>query len=263
MPELPEVETVVNELNDRLSQKLIKYIEPYSSRGISSELNDISHFEVVSVTRRGKYIVFNGEQIHIIAHLRMTGKFVFTPSKKDEKYIRCIFHLENKQKMYFVDVRKFGTIEISDNIPLFFNHLGPEPLTDRFSPTYLHSILKKRVKPIKNSLLDQSFVAGIGNIYADESLFLSKINPIKKSHELSIKEITCLVKNIKYVLQKSIENMGTTLSDYRNTKNIGGENQYYLYVYGLNGKACKQCNSIILRIKLAGRSTHFCPSCQK
>ena len=263
MPELPEVETVVNELNTELINETIVRIEPLSSRGIKNELSDVTEFKIISVTRRGKYIVFNGEDVSIIAHLRMTGKFVFTPSDKDMKYIRCIFHFNSLRKMYFVDVRKFGTIELTENISTFFSHLGPEPLTNEFTPLYFQSILKNRLKPIKNALLDQSLVAGIGNIYADESLFLSQINPLKKSSGLSLNEMTKLVKNIKWVLSESIKNMGTTLSDYRNTKNTGGENQHYLNVYGLEGSNCKVCNSIILRIKLAGRSTHFCPNCQK
>jgi len=264
MPELPEVQTVVNELNDSLIGKHFSQIEICDFRGVNFNPEHIINQPIVTIYRRGKYIVFRfSNECYFIVHLRMTGKFVFGSESNDVSHVKVCFTLSDGELLYFCDVRTFGTLEYAEDIQTFFASMGAEPLTDEFNSTYLFKMLQNSKRPIKNSLLDQSVVAGVGNIYADESLYLSNIGPTRPSNTLSKQEIETLVSSIKNVLNQSLENMGTTLSDYRTTKNIGGENQHYLNVYGQSGRACLKCNSIIEKIKLAGRGTHYCPTCQK
>ena len=182
---------------------------------------------------------FVTSKLILISHLRMTGKFVSKPVEKDLNYIRCILTLDNLEKVYFVDVRQFGGFVISDSYELYFKKLGVEPLSLDLNSAYLKNRLN-RTQPVKNFLMDQQHIAGLGNIYADESLFHAKIHPLRPSKSISQYEMDTLINKIKFVLKQAILNMGTTLSDYRNTDNVAGENQNYLFVYGRNGKNCKK-----------------------
>ena len=266
MPELPEVQTVVDELNNTLSNEMIISIDIINSKYDSEKIKKFCLNQTISnVTRRGKYILifFENSLNTLVVHLRMTGKFVFSLIEKDKKHLQATLKLKSKMSAYFIDVRKFGTFEIIAKEHLEDRlKLGVEPLTDHLSIEYLKPFLN-RIRPIKPFLLDQSYIAGIGNIYADEALFRSRVIPTKACKDLSDLEIISLIDSIKYVLQQSINNMGTTISDYRNTKNIGGENQNYLNVYGQENEECTNCSSKIKRIKMSGRSTYFCTRCQK
>lgn len=272
MPELPEVETVVRELNQKTSLKEIKEIIPIYEKVFSegSDYQLLKNLAIKSVTRRAKYIIFSfyDSDLFLISHLRMTGKYLFNMniginslSEKDQSHIRCVFKLSDQTEMYYIDARKFGRFDICKDLTKRFIHVGVEPLSDNLNIKYLTPLLK-RIKPIKVFLLDQQFIAGLGNIYADEVLFLSKIKPTRASSTLNKNEIKLMIDNIKIVLGKAVDNMGTTLSDYRNTDNNKGDNQNYLNVYGREKANCKVCSTPIEKIKLGGRGTHFCPQCQ-
>lgn len=265
MPELPEVETVVRELKV-LEHCLISNIEIFWPRSIEGSNQNFSKkiagTQLTQLFRRGKYLVFetNGD-FSFTVHLRMTGKLIFKPAEKDLPYVRVRLDFSDGQKLYFVDVRKFGRWKLWPKSQALLPDLGLEPLDKK-------SILKaltglKTQREIKKVLLDQRILAGVGNIYADEALFAAKINPCRPAHSLTPSNIQALAIAIPSILKASIKNMGTTLSDYRNTKNMGGENQHYLKVYGQTGIACGTCGSIIQKILLGQRGCHFCPSCQE
>ena len=267
MPELPEVQTVVYELSDALTGKTIDHIEILADRLIREQdldIHSVSKSKILNVVRRGKYILMKMENGTLfVSHLRMTGKYVDTLTENDENYIRAVIHFSDRNPYYFVDVRQFGTFYFTKNLNYLEDKLGPEPLSADFTSDYLWNVSRKSERPIKNMIMDQQIVVGVGNIYADESLFLSKIRPNKRISRISKPQIHIIVENIKLVLSRAIENMGTTLSDYRTTQNMSGENQHYLFVYGREGQFCKTCETEIKRIKLAGRSAHYCPACQK
>ncbi len=262
MPELPEVETVVRELNHNIKGKIIKEIQPVYDKvfSVGSEPEILKGFKIATVKRRAKYIIFNfaNSPLHLISHLRMTGEYLYNQDIEKNRFVRCIFRFTDNSLMAFADMRKFGRFDISDDLTKRFKDIGVEPLSDDLNFAYLKNVLNKS-KPIKLQLLDQSIIAGIGNIYADEVLFLSKINPQRQASSISEKEIKALVKNIKLVLQKAIDDTGNILPDYREK----GDKGNYYNVYGQNKKKCKICSSIIEKIILGGRGTHFCPKCQK
>lgn len=263
MPELPEVETVVRELDKNLKNKLFIQIDPIYRPIFNGDFHNLENLKIESITRRAKYIIYNfyDTDIHLISHLRMTGEYIFNQvNEKQERFVRCVFTLNDNSKMYYLDMRKFGRFDITVNLDDYFKKVGIEPFDQNFNTKFLEKLLTKEL-PIKSFLLDQSYIAGLGNIYADEVLFLSKVHPQRKSNLLTKKEIKSLVINIKEVLQKAIDNMGTNFSDYRDTDK--GKNQNYLNVYGRENKFCNICGTVISKIKMGGRGTHFCAKCQK
>lgn len=265
MPELPEVETVVRELKC-LEGEVIDHLDPHWDKtleGSSSEvIARLTSQKIKSVFRRGKYIAWelSGGQVLTI-HLRMTGKTLFDCPEKDQKHLRLTCYFQSGLKLFFVDIRKFGRWKLWDSMELLLPKLGPEPLTSKAVKKALMGV--KSSREIKKVLLDQHVLVGVGNIYADEALFASKIHPTLAASELSARQVSELAVHIPRILKASIDNMGTTLSDYRNTKNIGGENQHYLKVYGQTGEACECCGTTIEKIVIGGRGTHFCPECQR
>lgn len=265
MPELPEVETVVRELKGLAGKKISKAIAHWDKtiEGDTSLFNDrVGKIKISEVYRRGKYIAIKlSSGDHITVHLRMTGKLIFKPDTRDENYIRAEFVFSDRSKLYFVDVRKFGRIKLWSKAEPFLPKLGPEPLEEKNVFEALKN--SRSQKEIKKVLLDQAVITGVGNIYADESLFLAGVHPQKKLHEISRVKLKRLSQVIPEVMHRAIDNMGTTLSDYRNTKNMGGENQNYLNVYGQTGQPCTKCGSEIIKIVLGQRGTHFCPKCQR
>lgn len=267
MPELPEVQTVVNELQTELAGKCFTTISVLTAsllkRTNGLDLSVFLNMPIQKVSRRCKYIIFEfSNNMGILTHLRMTGKYVFNPSDTDKKHCHIRFAINSGEQLYYADIRKFGGIELVPNLQQHLAKFGCEPLSENFNFQTFSAYLKKSKRSLKAALLDQQFVCGLGNIYVDECLFLSHIHPAKCCNKVTSQEVRLLLKNIKMVLENAIKNMGTTLSDYRTTKNMAGENQQYLHVYGLDGTACKRCNSIIQKTRLVGRGTHFCPSCQ-
>jgi formamidopyrimidine-DNA glycosylase len=202
-------------------------------------------------------------------HLRMTGKLLWLDSSTEvEKHTRVRFLFADNQELRFVDQRTFGQMwwvppdRGPQDIITGLQRLGPEPFAAEFSDAYFAAALKGRSRPIKNALLDQELVAGVGNIYADESLFLSKIHPLTLCAQLTKPQLKVLRQNVIQVLQDSIAARGTTFSDYRDISGVNGNYGGIAWVYGRAGAPCKVCGTPIERLKLAGRSAHFCPRCQ-
>jgi formamidopyrimidine-DNA glycosylase len=265
MPELPEVETVVRELKGLEGRKISKVLAHWDKTidGDTDQFNQRVRLQIISkVYRRGKYIsIMLSSGDHITVHLRMTGKLIFQPNARDKNYVRAEFVFSNRSKLYFVDVRKFGRIKLWPKEEAFLPKLGPEPLEQS---DVIQAFLNCRSqKSIKKILLDQSVLTGVGNIYADEALFLAGIHPEVCFQKVSRLKLKKLSEIIPEVMHRAIANMGTTLSDYRNTKNMGGENQNYLNVYGQTGEPCFKCGSPIVKIVVGQRGTHYCPKCQK
>jgi formamidopyrimidine-DNA glycosylase len=273
MPELPEVETLKLSLQGNITGSTIidveirranlRYPIPVSLR------SDVAGNKILKLKRIAKYLVLElASGKGIIIHLGMSGRFTLqTSSYATKKHDHVIFHLDNDRYLVFNDARRFGLIEISHLTELeqhrFFKNLGLEPLSDEFSAEYLHKKLRARNIPIKNSLMDNNIVVGIGNIYASESLFLAKVNPVRLCRTLSHEKIRDLTVSAKSVLTKAIEAGGTTLRDFVSGDNTPGYFKQKLFVYGREGQNCLVCDDIILRIKQSGRATFFCPTCQK
>lgn len=203
-------------------------------------------------------------------HLRMTGQLLWVnPSEPLQKHARVRLFFEGNQELRFVDQRTFGQMwyvpaetEVSSTV-IGLKLLGPEPFSDEFTTEYLTRKLHRRARPIKTALLDQSLIAGLGNIYADETLFLSGVMPTNLCADLTAEQIGRIHTAIIQVLQKAIESGGTTFSNFLNVQGVNGNYGGVAWVYNRAGQPCRTCSATIERIKLAGRSTHFCPACQQ
>lgn len=259
MPELPEVETIVKALKSKLEGKILKTLEILDKKIIKDKFSpqEFKNQKLILLQRKGKYIIFHFRNKKIIFYLGMTGKMILNSSP--DKYTRIILKFNDDQAL-LQDKRKFSSIYFEEKV---INKLGIEPLSKEFTFNYLKEKLNKSKQNIKCLLMDQKKIAGLGNIYAQEILFLSKINPFKKCDELPDKEIKYLYKNIQKILNKAIKLKGTTISDYRNAEDQEGKYQRELKVYGRENEPCFICNSKIKRVKQGGRSTYFCNTCQK
>jgi len=266
MPELPEVQTIVSGLRDKVIGKKIVSLEELRPQTIRNFIGkDILDFGIISeISRRGKYIIIGtSERIIFIIHLRMTGKLIYN---KEFEYLsfhaRAIFLFSDETKLIFDDTRAFGKIDIykqNDKIESL-EKLGPEPLLEKYNEKYLQKIFHQRKSPVKNLLLNQSIVAGLGNIYVCEILYRAEVNPQVSGKKLLPKQIRKIVEKTKTVLGEAILHNGTTISDYRNVDDKTGEFQNFLRVY--QKKKCPKGHRI-RKIKQAGRSTYYCPECQK
>ena len=266
MPELPEVETVARELKKYIIGKEIKYIEALWNRSFENKCEvEVSGQKVNSISRLGKYLIINLENSHLVIHLRMTGQLLYFDSEKDadlKDYIRVIIKFQHGV-LLFKDVRKFGRIYHVNNIEKFLTHIGPDALDHGFTVNQFGQKLNSSKMSIKAFLMSQKFLSGMGNSYTDEGLFLARVRPSYIANEISKKKTVKLFTNMRDVLNKSINNMGRTLSDYRDPAGNRGNNQFYFNVYGRENMDCKICGTKIQKIKFAGRGTHFCPNCQK
>lgn len=285
MPELPEVETVRRGLNRVSLNQPVRGGEVRLARTIAyPELADafleaMSSVQISSWHRRGKYLFATLQQRRrhelepagwLGVHLRMTGQLLWV-SKNEPVQTHCRVRLffDDDNELRYVDQRTFGRLwwvppgRAIDSVMTGLQKLGPEPFSEEFSVDYLASALKGKQRPIKNALLDQRLVAGIGNIYADEALFLSGIRPAIACDRLSRQKITKLHQAIRDVLTTSIESGGTTFSDFRDVHGTNGNYGGVAWVYDREGESCRNCGVEIVRIKLAGRSAHYCPKCQR
>lgn len=273
MPELPEVETVKENLKKRLINTKINDVKVLYNNIIAYP--DTNTFEktlknkkVKDITRRGKFIIFDLEDYYLLSHLRMEGKY-FIKNKNDQinKHEHVIFNLDNNQELRYMDTRKFGKMFLiqKENIDTIgpLKELGLEPFDKNLTSNYLKEKIKNKIIPIKTALLDQSIIAGIGNIYADEILFLSHVNPLKKSNTLNEKELNNIIKSTKEVLNKAITKGGTTIHTYTSVDGIKGTYQDSLFVHNKEKELCKVCQTQIKKIKVGGRGTYYCPHCQK
>lgn len=275
MPELPEVETVRLGLNQTTLGRQIEGGEVLLPRTIAYPemptdfLLMISGLEFVEWQRRGKYLLAQlSDRSWLSVHLRMTGRMLWldrtTPVHKHTR-VRLF---SGKKELRFDDQRTFGQMwwvppqTPVENIVTGLKRLGIEPFDEGFTPAYLSAKLSKSERPIKNALLDQAIVAGIGNIYADEALFLSNIHPQHKSRQLSPTQVAALHEAIIKVLSDGISNGGSTFSNFQDVTGSKGNYIDVAWVFRRTGQPCKVCGTAIERIKLAGRSSHFCPSCQ-
>ncbi|EDX85466.1 formamidopyrimidine-DNA glycosylase [Synechococcus sp. PCC 7335] len=285
MPELPEVETVRRGLNRVSLNQPVRGGEVRLARTIAyPELADafleaMSSVQITSWHRRGKYLLATLCQRRRLelepagwlgVHLRMTGQLLWVPKNEPmQTHCRVRLFFDGDNELRYVDQRTFGRLwwvppdRAIDSVMTGLQKLGPEPFSEEFSIDYLASALKGRQRPIKNALLDQRLVAGIGNIYADEALFLSGIRPTVVCDRLTRRKITKLHQAIRDVLTTSIESGGTTFSDFRDVHGTNGNYGGVAWVYDREGEPCRKCGVGILRIKLAGRSAHYCPKCQR
>ena len=271
MPELPEVETVKNGLIKKVLNKKItncnviyKGIIAYPDE--EKFMENITNQTIKDIKRRGKFLMFELDDYYLISHLRMEGKyFIKEPSEILSKHDHVIFTLNNKEELRYNDTRKFGKMHLvkKDELNLSpISKLGLEPWDESLTPKYLKEKLNKN-KAIKTLLLDQSIIVGIGNIYADEILFLSKINPKKTGNNLTNKNLIAIIDNTKKVLEKAIAAGGTTIHTYTSVNGITGRFQQELLVHGRKLEPCPKCKTEILKIVVNGRGTYYCPKCQK
>ncbi len=287
MPELPEVETIRRGLADRLSGRMVDGIEIFREKQFSGDQSQLLGQTIISVERLGKLIVMpltNGWAVAI--HLKMTGQLLWKAAKGGEqvmgghpeatyiselpnKYTRLIFQFDDGSKLFFNDLRSFGYVHVlspeEQSQHKFMQSLGPEPLSLGFTDQYLQERLKKRPSTtIKAFLLDQTNIAGIGNIYADESLFRAAILPTRKAGSLTAGEGRNLVDCIQETLEIALMHGGSTEKDYLNSVGEKGTYLQVAQVYRKTGQDCPRCHEgVITRSKVAGRSTHYCPECQR
>ena len=277
MPELPEVETVRRGLADRLESFVIDRIEVCRSRAIASPggpehfVAGVTGSRVGDWTRRGKYLMAQLEPDRGVwgVHLRMTGQFQWhgQPSAPC-RHTRVRLWNRDEEELRFVDVRSFGEMwwvppgQPVESVITGLRRLGPEPFSPDFSGEYLQTKLRGSQRPIKTALLDQSLVAGAGNIYADESLFAAGLAPLTPAGALSLAQLNRLRDALVEVLTISIGAGGTTFSDFRDLEGVNGNYGGQAWVYRRGGEPCRKCGTLIRREKLSGRSTHWCPACQ-
>ena len=268
VPELPEVQTVVNQLRSELLGEKIESITPIWAKVFhdftSSKINkSIAGKKITDVNRRAKFIIIQFKENLVAIHLRMTGKLYIQPSVNPiPNYTSAYFTLESTKTLIFDDVRKFGRIYLYKNLANINKRHGPEPLDPSFTFECFNPLLKKRKRNIKALLLDQSILAGLGNIYVDESLWASGIHPNSISNLIPEKKIKLLYQNIKKILIEAIKKNGTTIIDF----SVNGESGKYaneLKVYGRQILDCMSCSNKIKKIRVASRGTYVCTRCQK
>ena len=289
MPELPEVEVVKRSLTNKAQNSIVKTIKINDGRlryKIDRNLiRKIIGLKIEKITRRSKYLLFYfNKNIVMLVHLGMTGKFFFLDrtntkyktsfyynidEKKDKKHDRVIFNLSNNQKLIYNDVRKFGFIKFLNkdqlNENLHLKKLGPEPLHKKYTFNYFKKYTLGKNRAIKETLMNQEFVSGLGNIYTNEILFFSKIKPTKKTKDLSNEDIKKVIKFTKKILFKAIKLGGSSIKDFSSDNGKKGLFQQYFSVYGRKGEKCfnKTCNSNIIKIVIGNRASFYCPKCQK
>jgi len=273
MPEMPEVEIIRQALAEKIIGQTIQHVDVRLPRLIKWPTAEIFQKSIVgqtitSVERRGKYLIFHlDEELLLVVHLRMTGRLIYVmPGMKNDKYTRIVFTFTNGNTLLYADTRTLGTLYMVTTDELWriggLASMGPEPLSAEFTKGYLRSIVSNNRGTIKGLLLNQKFIGGLGNIYVDESLHLSGIYPTRPGNTLSVEEIDRLYTMINEVILAGIEHGGTTFRDYRNSSGQRGSHQHHLRVYGRKNQPCLLCGSLIAKTEVAGRGTHYCPSCQ-
>ncbi len=267
MPELPEVETVVRELKSYLPGRKIKNITVHWHKSFvnncSVQLEDQS---IQSLGRRGKYIIIYLEHSVLIVHLRMTGQLLFQQKNSSAirtNHLRVAFNFYNGSALLFNDVRKFGRIYHMKQADEKLQNVGIDAVDPTLTASEFYRMLQSSKMNIKAFLLSQRFVAGMGNIYVDESLFRAGIHPASISAKITKASAKRLFDEMRRTLSFAIENMGSTISDYRDANGKVGNAQNFFVVYQQQGKPCVNCGKTITKIKHAGRGTHFCGQCQK
>jgi formamidopyrimidine-DNA glycosylase len=267
MPELPEVETIKNELLPHVLGRTITDVvifwDKMVRRPSAAELKiRLAGRKITGLTRRGKYLFFHLDDGRVLVmHMKMTGSLLVDPS--DDRFTRAIIRLDNGTALHFWDPRKFGKMSIESSEEAVASQLGPEPLDDEFTPEVLARLLRNRKAPIKPVLIDQTVIAGIGNMYADEALFEARIHPLKPAGQLSGEEIERLYNAIRAVLRRALKSKGASVRNYiRPDGTLGTAHNEFKVAHG-TGKVCPGCGGPIERIVVRGRGTYICPRCQR
>ena len=262
MPELPEVETVVRGLQTTIVGETIMDLEvPWEKALVADDPYDsVVGKSIKAVRRRAKYIIIELDRGALLVHLRMTGKL--TPVFP-EKHVTVILHFESGNSLYFQDTRKFGRMEYVENPQDSLAHLGPEPLSAAFTSDEFYDMLKSKNRQIKPLLLDQTFLAGLGNIYVDEALFQAGIQPLSTASAIPRERAVSLHAAIQSILSASIKAQGTTVLNFSHGDNQSGTYQAALQVYGRKNEPCLICETPITKVTVGQRGTHYCPNCQK
>lgn len=268
MPELPEVETVLRTLEGQIKGEPITYVKVFLPKMIDRPAEAFSdaltgrHF--LTFERRGKYLLFGMEDVILVSHLRMEGKYWLKQAEEPvDRHTHIIFGLSGGRELRYHDTRKFGTMELYDpgiNLDTFHG-LGPEPFDDRFNGRYLHDVMKHRDTPLKSILLDQTVVAGIGNIYADEICFACGLRPRMNCRRISEPMCRKITEETRRILAEAIQAGGTTIRSYTSSLGVTGLFQLECMVHAR--KTCRRCGGDIKIVRVGGRSSYYCPHCQK
>lgn len=266
MPELPEVQTIINHLKPQLINQVIEDFKVYYP-AITYHKDfraDLIHQKILDLKRRGKYIIFVCEKTYVIIHLRMEGKF-FAQDCDDpiHKHTHASF-IFNDFRLDYNDTRKFGRIDICNDLDVYFkDKLGLEPFDKNCTAAYLKAQAKGRSIPVKTFILDQSVLAGVGNIYSDESLFDAKLSPFKSAQKVTLEEFERLITSIRKILSLALKDGGSTIKSFAVSHEINGLFQQHLHVYARGNQACHVCQNILEKARVNGRSCVYCMNCQK
>lgn len=279
MPELPEVETIRRDLTARIVGRTVveAWVSPDAPKLVQGETPESFRRRLVGraiedLDRRGKYLLLRLDSgLTWIVHLRMTGGLIHMPAGghgarngcREDRFLRARFRLDDGGELCYVDLRKLGTMWLVEDDSSVVGKLGPEPLGEAFDPLEMRRLLAKRSAPVKSVLMDQHAIAGIGNIYADESLFEAGIRPAKAARRLSRIAAERLHWAIRKVLVEALGNRGSSFRDYVDAEGEQGMHQLRVKVFRRTGEPCYVCGTAIRRIKVGGRSTHYCPKCQR
>ncbi len=272
MPEIAEVETVKNTLKKQILNKRIKDVKVYYEKMIESNINtfkrDLIGDEFIDIKRRGKWLIFELHNHYLLSHLRMEGKFFLKNTNEElAKHEHVVITFEDNLDLRYHDTRKFGRMNLISKEELenteCIKKQGLEPGDKALTASYLQKKLKNKSLPIKSVLLDQSIISGLGNIYANEVLFYALINPLKKASSLTLEECNRIVEGANVIIKEAIKMGGTTIKSYTSSLGVTGRFQTKLKVHKKEGQLCPHCNNKIVKIKVGGRSTYYCPNCQK
>jgi len=286
MPELPEVETIRRDLEKKILNKTILTVKVNLKRTVKNNVKDflscLTNNQFTKIERRGKLMIFQlkKNKKFLLIHLRMTGQLIYKNNLKTiagghsdntsikvlpNNWTRVEFSFKNGGRLFFNDMRTFGFLKLVDRteLEIIKSKFGWEPFGSDFKIKKFKEVIKSRKRNIKAFLLDQKYIAGLGNIYVDEVLFRAGVRPTRKTDKLKIVEIEKIFKSIRPILRKAIKMRGTTFNDYVDSDGNKGGMSEKLQVFGRNGKACRKCGKVIQKEKIVGRGSHFCVKCQK
>lgn len=272
MPELPEVETVRSTLEHLILNKEIIGIDVYYDRilinqSVDSFKKNLLHKKFTKLDRYGKYLIFYLDDLRLLIHLRMEGKFyIKDQTAMKDKHEHIIFTFSDGETLRYHDTRKFGTMELlfpGEKSITGLTKIGLEPFEEGFTVSYLYPRIHASSRPIKGIILDQSIIAGLGNIYADEVLFRSGLHPSKKGNKVTKKETERIIESCKSVLNKAIDLGGSTIRSYTSSLGVTGRFQNELMIHMREGEKCNVCGETIIKTRVAGRGTYLCPHCQR
>ncbi|MDQ5951807.1 MAG: hypothetical protein QG639_1088 [Patescibacteria group bacterium] len=280
MPELPEVETIARRLDEVLREKQISQVKILREKSFHGSPDAIIDAKIEKVTRKAKVLQIHlSNTLSLLIHLKMTGQLIYQEDGKrvggghpsddwvndlPAKHTRVVIEFKEGGTLFFNDMRVFGWIKIVDEkaVSQEMANYAPDIIDPQITPTYFQHIFSRRSQPIKLVIMDNTVVAGVGNIYANDALHLAKVNPMRAANSLSDKEIEELYKSAVFVINKGIELGGATIDNYRNVDGLAGGYQNVVRVYQREGQKCLECGTLIIRTKQGGRSTFYCTTCQ-